>query len=296
MRDYSKVSPQFWIGPTGKKLRLAGAEAQIVAMYLMTSPHANMLGLYYCPEMFIAHETGLGIEGACKGLQSAIDSGFCEYDHASEMVWVMEMATYQIADELKGKDLRVKGVQNEYDSLPENPYLVRFYDKYCDAFKMSKCRGLSERVIGFLEGASKPLVSQEQEQEQEQEQKLTTNTDVLVVAGNPAPHCPHQKIIELYGNHLPTMPFPKIWEGQRQQNLAARWRWVLTAKKPDGAPYATDTESALSFFDRFFGYVAKSDFLTGRDGKWHGCDLGWLVKAENFAKVVSGNYENKEAA
>ena len=25
-------------------------------------------------------------------------------------------------------------------------------------------------------------------------------------------------------------------------------------------------------------------------------DLGWLVKAENFAKVVSGNYENKEAA
>lgn len=130
----------------------------------------------------------------------------------------------------------------------------------------------------------------------EDKSKPLTNTDVLVVAGNPAPNCPHQKIIELFGNHLPTMPYPRVWEGQRQQNLAARWRWVLTAKKPDGAPYATDTESALSFFDRFFGYVAKSDFLTGRDGKWQGCDLGWLVKAENFAKVVSGNYENKVAA
>ena len=53
---------------------------------------------------------------------------------------------------------------------------------------------------------------------------------------------------------------------------------------------------ADGFFDRFFAYVAKSDFLTGRDGKWQGCDLGWLVKAENFAKVISGNYENKEAA
>ena len=64
MRDYGKVSPQFWIGQTGKKLRSEGAEAQIVAMYLMTSPHANMLGLYYCPAMFIAHETGLDLEGA----------------------------------------------------------------------------------------------------------------------------------------------------------------------------------------------------------------------------------------
>lgn len=137
---------------------------------------------------------------------------------------------------------------------------------------------------------------EEESREEKSKPKNLTNANALVVAGNPAPNCPHQKIIESYGKHLPTMPYPKIWEGQRQQNLAARWRWVLTAKKPDGAPYATDTESALSFFDRFFGYVAKSDFLTGRDDKWHGCDLGWLVKAENFAKVVSGNYENKEAA
>ncbi len=131
---------------------------------------------------------------------------------------------------------------------------------------------------------------------EEKEKSKPTNANALVVAGNPAPNCPHQKIIELFGNHLPTMPYPKIWEGQRQTNLAARWRWVLTAKKHDGSPYATDADSALSFFDRFFAYVAKSDFLTGRDGKWQGCDLGWLVKAENFAKVVSGNYENKEAA
>lgn len=295
MRDYAKVSPQFWIGPTGKKLRAAGAEAQIVAMYLMTSPHANMLGLFYCPVMFIAHETGLGFEGASKGLLSAASAGFCEYDDDSEMVWVMEMASYQIGDSLKAEDKRCAGVQNEYDALPENPYLVRFFNHYSAAFKMKKCRGVNTEFALFLEAPSKPLASQEQEHEQEQYLK-DTNTDVLVVAGKPAPNCPHQKIISIYGNHLPTMPFPKIWEGQRQQNLAARWRWVMTAKKPDGAPYATDTESALSFFDRFFGYVAKSEFLTGRDGKWQGCDLGWLVKAENFAKVLSGNYENKEAA
>ncbi|MCJ2205071.1 hypothetical protein K9T61_05110 [Escherichia coli] len=44
MRDYAKVSPRFWLGETGRELRKAGAEAQVVAFYLMTSPHANMLG------------------------------------------------------------------------------------------------------------------------------------------------------------------------------------------------------------------------------------------------------------
>ena len=57
MRDYAKVSPHFWTGTTGKKLR-SSPEAVIVAMYLMTCPHANMLGLYYMPLLYVAHETG----------------------------------------------------------------------------------------------------------------------------------------------------------------------------------------------------------------------------------------------
>ncbi|MGA0525084.1 replication protein, partial [Escherichia coli] len=77
MRDYSKVSPKFWMGRTGKELRKRGMEAQIVAMYLLTSPHANMLGLYYVPKMYIGHETGLGFEGGCKGIAWAIEAGFC---------------------------------------------------------------------------------------------------------------------------------------------------------------------------------------------------------------------------
>ena len=48
MRDYGKVSPGFWIGETGKALR-GDMEAQIVALYLMTSPHATMTGVYHCP-------------------------------------------------------------------------------------------------------------------------------------------------------------------------------------------------------------------------------------------------------
>lgn len=116
--------------------------------------------------------------------------------------------------------------------------------------------------------------------------------------GNGLPACPHRELIDLFCQHLPMLPQPKpeLWSGARASALKARWRWVLTAKKRDGKRYATTREQALDWFGRFFAYVAQSDFLTGRDGKWTGCDLGWLCSESNFAKVVQGNYDNREAA
>jgi uncharacterized protein YdaU (DUF1376 family) len=126
-----------------------------------------------------------------------------------------------------------------------------------------------------------------------------TTPDGVVRAGKPSlPDCPHLLLIDLYAKHLPELPQPKpeLWAGKNAEAMRARWRWVLTAKKRSGARYAQTGEQALDFFERFFAYVAASDFLSGRSGKWTNCDLGWLMKAENFAKVIQGNYENREAA
>jgi len=61
MRDFAKVCGQFWIGETGRKLRAAGRDAQTVALYLITCPSANMLGLYYLP---LGHQVCL--PGVCQ--------------------------------------------------------------------------------------------------------------------------------------------------------------------------------------------------------------------------------------
>lgn len=163
MREYAKVSPSFWTGTTGRALRLKGTEAVVVGMYLMTAPGSNMLGLYYQPLLYMAHETGLGIEGASKGLADCIAAGFCRYDEATETVWVVEMAAYQIADELKVSDKRCAGIQKDYLALPENPFLGEFFDRYSGPFHFNLRRG--------SEGPSKPHRSKEQEQEQAKEQE-----------------------------------------------------------------------------------------------------------------------------
>lgn len=171
MRDYAKISPSFWTGTTGKELRRRGPEAVIVGVYLMTSPHSNMLGLFYQPELYMAHETGLGFEGALKGLQGCIEAGFCKYDAATEMVWVMEMAGYQIADELKATDKRCSGIQKDYDALPNNPFLAAFFDRYQAAFHLTRKRAFEAIEQNPIGGASEPHRSKEKEKEKEQEKE-----------------------------------------------------------------------------------------------------------------------------
>lgn len=177
-----------------------------MALYLMTSPHSNMLGLFSQPILYAAHETGLGQEGASKGLQRCIEVGFCDYDTESEMVWVYEMASYQIADSLSSGDKRCKGIQKDYNALPNNPFLPAFFDRYASAFHLTDKReySASEPVDNKPLGMplTKPLRSQEQEQEQEQERENTLSGNSKLVAppaetADPKPGLVKRQAIEI---------------------------------------------------------------------------------------------------
>lgn len=166
MRDYSKVTGAFWTGKTGRALR-GDSQAQVVAMYLLTTKHANMIGVFHCPLVYIAHETGSPIEGASKALRRLSELGFCTFDEETEMVWVHEMAKFQIGDALDPRDKQVKSIQKQYEAIPESRMRQGFYERYKGAFHLVEVSNSSSP----FEAPSKPLRSQEQEQESEQEQK-----------------------------------------------------------------------------------------------------------------------------
>ena len=175
MRDYGVVSPKFWIGGTGKLLR-GNAPAQVLALYLMTCPHANMIGVFHCPVLYMAHETGLGMEGASKALQSLVEADYCTYDEASETVFVHRMAAFQVAESLKAGDNRVKGVEREWQNIVQPKMKAAFHAIYSVAFHLPK----EGENTSPSKAPSKPLASQEQEQEQEQDQEQERD------AGEPA--------------------------------------------------------------------------------------------------------------
>jgi hypothetical protein len=164
VRDYGVVSPKFWTGKTGKKLR-ENRDAQVVAMYLMTSPHSTMTGVFYCPLTYISHDTGCSFEGASKAIRCLIEEGFCLYDYDLDTVFVVTMASWQIGRSLKPDDKRVMGLRRDVENMQSPLLRNKFLSVYGDAFNLSDL--FSERV---LEAPSEPLRSQDQDQEQDHEQ------------------------------------------------------------------------------------------------------------------------------
>lgn len=154
MRDYGKVNGNFWIGRTGRSLR-GNHEAQIVALYLITSPHSNMIGLFHCPIAYIANETGLSTQGATKGLRCLIGVGFCTFDEESDFVFVHQMAKHQMGDTIQETDKRWKGVHNQLAMTPEGPCKQAFIRQYNEPFNL----GLEVDSESPSEAPSKDLPS-----------------------------------------------------------------------------------------------------------------------------------------
>lgn len=96
------------------------------------------------------------------------------------------------------------------------------------------------------------------------------------------PPCPHERIVAAYHEILPELRQVREWNETRRRLLGRRWS-------------ESHKRQSLDWWREFFGYVRKSDFLmgktTGRDGRPFDCDLEWLIRPVNFAKVVEGKYE-----
>lgn len=135
MRDYGTVSPKFWRAGTGKALR-GDAHAQLLALYLMTSPHSNMIGVYFCTLQSMAYETGIPFEGASKALRRLIGEGYCVFDDDTDEVFVVTMAAHQIAERLEAKDNRCKSVARELALVNSSKLQQAFRDVYAVAFNL----------------------------------------------------------------------------------------------------------------------------------------------------------------
>lgn len=175
MREYAKVSPQFWTRGSGKRLR-GDADAQVLALYFVTCPSANMLGVYYVPFVAVAHETGLGEERTRAALRRLSVAGFAFYDEAAELAWVPNMASYQIGDDLKPSDKRRGGpIRAEIEKIGEHAFVVAFWERYGDGFGLGPCpfdappmgltRGIEAPPMGHAPQSGRAGEEQEQEQE-----------------------------------------------------------------------------------------------------------------------------------
>lgn len=92
---------------------------------------------------------------------------------------------------------------------------------------------------------------------------------------------PYKVIVTLYHDRCKSYPKLRGLSDKRKKAIAARWK---------------EYEHSLDVFRELFEKAENSKFLKGEsDSKrnWK-ADFNWLMNSENMAKVLEGNYDNKE--
>lgn len=85
---------------------------------------------------------------------------------------------------------------------------------------------------------------------------------------------PYSLIIDSYRKCLPDLPQPEEMTPKRKAGARSIWKQYKKSHEPD-------------FWDRYFTYVGKQEFLCNMKG----IGINWLLNFENMCKVIEGNYE-----
>lgn len=276
MRDYGTVSPKFWVGKTGKAMR-GNAEAQLVALYLMTSPHSTSIGIFHCPLVYITHETGLPFEGASKGLRSLVEAGFCQYDEETEEVFVSTMAQYQVGEALEPKDKRCVWVQRELEKVGSALLRAAFHAIYSVAYCLPALHVDNLLKTSPFEAPSKPLRSQEQEQEQEQEREQDISRESSPGStASPAAQPPPGSVDQKRKPETAGCRLPEDWV------LSVSGRAFCQSQRPDLDPDAV----AAVFADHCRARVGRAGMSADWEAEWR----NWVRKEHRSAPAIQGGY------
>lgn len=314
MRDYGKVYSTFWSSETTGGL---SDDAKLLALYLMTCSHSTIAGVFRLPDGYVSEDLHWSGERVSKGFAELFAKGFANRCETTKWVWVKKHLEWNKPENPN----QCKAAAKVARSVPDQCAWKRDY--WRDSAEVLTLEPLpafnpSGTVTQTLaEGFRNQEQEQEQKQEQKQEVKGATapsspasqptgdDPPLLTLVGGPdepedIPPCPLKQLVGMYATRLPELPKPRyeLWkDGQGAEATRQRWKWLLSseATRDDGSRYATTAAEGLDWFARFFDSVAGSDLLMGRKSSWR-ADLAWLMKRENFTKVVQGNYVNREHA
>lgn len=88
---------------------------------------------------------------------------------------------------------------------------------------------------------------------------------------------PYDDIVKSYNEICTSLPAVKVLSDKRRDKIRSCYKKV----------------GSIDQFMEVFEKAEASDFLSGRNGVWGGCNFDWLINYNNFIKVLEGTYNNK---
>jgi DnaD/phage-associated family protein len=116
---YTKVESTFW---TDEKVIELSATARYLMLYILTSPHRNILGLFFLPEPYMCFDSGLSPEQFKQGFQELLDKGLIKYDAKTKIILVKNFLKYNPIENPN----QTKSAIEKLNELPQTELLKDF--------------------------------------------------------------------------------------------------------------------------------------------------------------------------
>ena len=147
---YTKIEEQFW---KDNKIIKLSFRARYLMMYLLTSPHRNILCYYFLPKPYACFDLGFSEEEFDLAMGELIEAERVFYDEKANVVFVKNYLKY---NQLENQN-QVKSAVGKIIDIPEND-LVDDFIKNLKSFNKAIYETLINGILKrFNKGLPKPL-------------------------------------------------------------------------------------------------------------------------------------------
>ncbi|AGK95384.1 hypothetical protein [Clostridium pasteurianum] len=317
MAQYRFIYTNFWESP--KVAETFTPEDKLFFLYLLTNSHTTQIGVYRITPKFIAYELGYSIE--------SVNSLLARFEEHHKIIKYNEK-TRELAIRNWGKFNLNKGGKPVEDCI--NKEFTQVDDKslllyVMDSIKSPRIRQLfiaelqrnnllstndnfSDDTVYDTSRGSSTISGQKENKKENENKNKKENKDIYI---NPSDNVDHsvdnvdindnsnediegeskaedtetlsenvnyEDIRNLYNNICKSLPRATTLTKKRKATLKARCK----------------TFKDIKIFQELFSKAEKSDFLSGRNGKWTSCNFDWLINEENMVKVLEDTYINSK--
>jgi uncharacterized phage protein (TIGR02220 family) len=171
MRSYGNVPTNFWEKPENRQL---SDQAKLLAIYLMTGPHSNMLGCYRLPDLYVTEDLCWDIETVKKSFEELINIQFISRDEL--LLWLV------ITDYLKSNKIQNSKqgicIRKLFNTVPDQSSILKslvtallVHGCYLQSDFVNQLHNLRYGIDTVSQhGSTEQEQNQVQEQSQEQKQ------------------------------------------------------------------------------------------------------------------------------
>jgi hypothetical protein len=183
MRDFGKIQTSIW-----RSFRSYSDDTKLLAIYLLSSPHTNMIGCFDLPFGYVMADLSMSFERVKQGLNNLSERSFITLDEPNNYILINDFLKFNSIDNPN----QAASAINLFDQIPNRsflkpllaPVLLDIVEK-SESISKDK-RGFANTLKTFISNSCLTLVKpldkpfRNQKQEQKQEQNITPKAPLCI--------------------------------------------------------------------------------------------------------------------